>query len=328
MGQTWNLLIATKFSDKTFLGNIVALDDYMVIKGKPSKGRPCIYVYDGNTIQTMPIPAKVGRIAVASSRFIRFMDGILCAPSPVDEYMQGSIGNSIFPLFFMNGFSNPRGPDVTIIREFQRKLVRDIIVRNSTCYILTSSKEDNGHTGRIYSSSDLSSWVMLAEFPVPTSPYSFELMGGAFYVGLGYGFCMDDGDNESGGIYKIDLIGSPQVAAQAPPQPLRWDAAQGWQDGTAAVLYQNQPNPFNPETWIPYELREDADVAIKIYEATGRLIRTLNLGRKSAGLYTDNGKAAYWDGKNEADEQVASGIYFYNMQAGEFSATKKMIVAR
>lgn len=94
------------------------------------------------------------------------------------------------------------------------------------------------------------------------------------------------------------------------------------------VLYQCFPNPFNPETWIPYQLTEDIDVAIRIYNVTGRLLRTLDLGYKPAGFYKTRDRAAYWDGTNEAGEQVSSGTYFYTIQAGEFIAAKKMIIAR
>jgi hypothetical protein len=94
------------------------------------------------------------------------------------------------------------------------------------------------------------------------------------------------------------------------------------------MLHQNYPNPFNPDTWIPYQLEEEAHVEIRIYTLTGQLARTLNLGRRSAGFYVDKSKAAYWDGKNEAGDQVASGIYFYTIQAGEFAATRKMTVTK
>lgn len=95
-----------------------------------------------------------------------------------------------------------------------------------------------------------------------------------------------------------------------------------------SALLQNFPNPFNPETWIPYQLREDSEVTIRIYDATGGLVRGLELGHKSAGLYVSRDRAAYWDGRNETGEAVASGVYFYAIQAGEFAATRKMIVAR
>ena len=93
-------------------------------------------------------------------------------------------------------------------------------------------------------------------------------------------------------------------------------------------LLANYPNPFNPETWLPYELAENGSVAIRVYSASGQLVRLLNLGNKPAGFYTTKSKAAYWDGKNEAGEQVSSGAYFYIIQAGKFTATKKMVVAK
>jgi hypothetical protein len=94
------------------------------------------------------------------------------------------------------------------------------------------------------------------------------------------------------------------------------------------VLMQNWPNPFNPETWIPYKLPKDADVVITIYDASGRPIRMLDLAHKSSGVYVDKARAAYWDGRNEAGESVASGLYFYTIRAGEFSATKKMLLLK
>jgi hypothetical protein len=94
------------------------------------------------------------------------------------------------------------------------------------------------------------------------------------------------------------------------------------------ALLQNFPNPFNPDTWIPYQLRGNANVVIKIYSATGQLVRTLNLGHKPAGFYTEKKKAAYWDGRNEAGEHVASGVYFYQIKAGDFNATRKMVIVK
>ena len=95
-----------------------------------------------------------------------------------------------------------------------------------------------------------------------------------------------------------------------------------------SALLQNFPNPFNPDTWLPYQLKEGSEITIQIFSASGNLIRGLNFGYKPAGLYISHDRAAYWDGKNEAGEQVASGVYFYTIQAGEFTATKKMILAK
>ena len=95
-----------------------------------------------------------------------------------------------------------------------------------------------------------------------------------------------------------------------------------------SVLLQNYPNPFNPDTWIPYQLRQDSHAVIKIHTATGQLIRVLDLGYKNAGFYTAKSGAAYWDGRNEAGEPVASGLYFYTLKAGDFMSIKKMAIAR
>ena len=94
------------------------------------------------------------------------------------------------------------------------------------------------------------------------------------------------------------------------------------------ALLANYPNPFNPETWIPYQLAEPADVTLHIYAANGVLVRTLDLGHQSVGRYLDRHRAAYWDGKNEIGESVASGVYFYTLTAGAFTATGKMLVRK
>jgi hypothetical protein len=93
-------------------------------------------------------------------------------------------------------------------------------------------------------------------------------------------------------------------------------------------LHQNFPNPFNPDTWIPYQLAKDATVIISIYNAQGHLVRSLELGRKEAGYYLSRQQAAYWDGRNEKGERVASGVYFYKLLAGQFQATRKMVIAK
>ena len=94
------------------------------------------------------------------------------------------------------------------------------------------------------------------------------------------------------------------------------------------ALLPNYPNPFNPETWIPYHLAEPADVTMHIYAADGVLVRTLALGYQPAGIYQYRSRAAYWDGKNEVGESVASGLYFYTLTAGDFTATGKMLIRK
>ena len=94
------------------------------------------------------------------------------------------------------------------------------------------------------------------------------------------------------------------------------------------ALLANYPNPFNPETWIPYQLAKPADVTVTIYAADGKLLRTLDLGHQPVGSYQGKNRAAYWDGKNALGESVASGVYFYTLTAGDFSATRKMLILK
>ena len=94
------------------------------------------------------------------------------------------------------------------------------------------------------------------------------------------------------------------------------------------VLLPNYPNPFNPETWIPYQLATPADVSIAIYAVDGKLVRTLALGHQAVGIYESRTRAAYWDGRNAVDEPVASGVYFYTLTAGDFTATRKMLIRK
>ncbi len=94
------------------------------------------------------------------------------------------------------------------------------------------------------------------------------------------------------------------------------------------VLAQNFPNPFNPETWIPYQLSESTEVSIAIYDVSGRLVRTLDLGWQPVGSYMTPSSAAYWDGKNAVGERVASGIYFYTLQTSDFAATRRMVILK
>ena len=95
-----------------------------------------------------------------------------------------------------------------------------------------------------------------------------------------------------------------------------------------SALLANYPNPFNPETWIPYKLSKAAEVTVVIYAIDGSVIRTLTLGYQSAGTYQSKSRAAYWDGKNEVGEPVASGLYFYTLTAGDFTATRKMLIRK
>jgi hypothetical protein len=94
------------------------------------------------------------------------------------------------------------------------------------------------------------------------------------------------------------------------------------------ALLQNYPNPFNPDTWIPYELAEDSEVSINIYNALGQLVRRLDLGHRARGVYYSKAEAAHWDGRNEAGEDTASGVYLYQIKAGRNSKIRRMVILR
>ena len=94
------------------------------------------------------------------------------------------------------------------------------------------------------------------------------------------------------------------------------------------AMLPNYPNPFNPETWIPYQLAAPAEVTLTIFGSNGQLVQTLALGHKIAGVYQSKSRAAYWDGRNNFGERVASGLYFYTLTAGDFTATGKMLILK
>ena len=94
------------------------------------------------------------------------------------------------------------------------------------------------------------------------------------------------------------------------------------------ALLPNYPNPFNPETWIPYQLARAADVQITIYDTKGAVVRWFELGYQPADIYQDRSRAAYWNGRNTNGELVASGVYFYQLRAGDYSALRRMVVVK
>ena len=116
------------------------------------------------------------------------------------------------------------------------------------------------------------------------------------------------------GIAALERLLAALTRVEAPPEK--------------TVLLANYPNPFNPETWIPYQLSEAAEATVTIHSSDGKLVRTLELGQMPAGAYSDKERAAYWDGRNAQGEPVASGVYFYTLTAGDFSATRKMVIRK
>ena len=115
-----------------------------------------------------------------------------------------------------------------------------------------------------------------------------------------------------------DVVGSAPSVETPPPLVLP----------KTTELLSNFPNPFNPETWIPYQLAKPAEVTLTIYDIRGRVVRTLRLGHQPAGMYRSRSKAAYWDGRNYLGEKVATGIYFYTLKAGDYTATRKLLIRK
>ena len=97
---------------------------------------------------------------------------------------------------------------------------------------------------------------------------------------------------------------------------------------TETKLLANYPNPFNPETWIPFHLAKDALVTVAIYDAPGRRIRFIEVGHRPAAAYASKERAVYWDGRNDFGEQIASGVYFYSLTAGAYTETRKMVILK
>ena len=119
------------------------------------------------------------------------------------------------------------------------------------------------------------------------------------------------------------LITAKDAGAEAPNQ-----MAEVNQSVKETKLLSNYPNPFNPETWIPYQLAEAADVSVDIYDVGGRLVRTIPVGFKPVGYYLTRERAAYWDGRNEVGESVSSGVYFLRFVAGAFAATQRVVIVK
>ena len=128
------------------------------------------------------------------------------------------------------------------------------------------------------------------------------------------GFWTHDGSDNVG--CSVNVTYQTLVEAAAPTVPLK------------TTLLPNYPNPFNPETWIPYLLSKPAEVTLTIYNSRGEVVRELKLGHQTAGVYTGRSRAIHWDGRNKLREKVAAGVYFFTLKAGNFTATRKMMILK
>ena len=127
---------------------------------------------------------------------------------------------------------------------------------------------------------------------------------------------------------ELEAIPEKSDSVKMTVQFLRAWLANANHDVRETRLLPNYPNPFNPETWIPYQLAEAADISVEIYDVGGRLVRTVSVGFKPVGYYLTRERAAYWDGRNETGEPVSSGVYFLRFIAGDFAATQRVVIVK
>ena len=145
----------------------------------------------------------------------------------------------------------------------------------------------------------------------------------------------------AGGLRGVESVDAATVAAWIAQARLEDDGSLAFKEGIknlekllaslipeVTALLANYPNPFNPETWIPYQLAEAAEVTLTIYDLNGKMIRRLAVGHQAVGMYRSRSRAAYWDGRNQLGESVASGLYFYTLTAGEFTGTRRMLILK
>ena len=177
----------------------------------------------------------------------------------------------------------------------------DVKVSGNHLYLLDSNSVQVIDTRRLTATSN---------FRGLRFPFELQLVGSTLYVA---------------DLYQLRIFRvHPEGYSLAVEEPLQSDwVPNAVQSVFVNRLNQNFPNPFNPETWIPYQLASDTNVSLHIYDAQGRHIYSKALGYRKAGSHT-----AHWNGRNAAGESVASGVYFYTIQAGTFHATRKMLIKR
>ncbi|MFC1714682.1 dockerin type I domain-containing protein [Candidatus Poribacteria bacterium] len=248
IGHSWQSLITATWANTEFFYGMVSLGDSLAILGTTSIWRDCVYRYmNGNVEKSVISNSSELQNTWNPYRLIGFRDGLLYIGGYAAAYAQQESS-----LLF---WSDPSSGVVTAIEKFEGKNIRDIIAQDSICYVLTASEMDDAFQGAIYSSSDLENWVEVAVFPTPALPYSFELLDGTFYVGLGNrspreGFA----DTESGSIYRINQDeSSPIVNLDPPPWDINKDGVINISD--LALLSQH----FGEHITTPLDPNPDAN---------------------------------------------------------------------
>jgi len=147
---------------------------------------------------------------------------------------------------------------------------------------------------------------------------------GDFAVGA---FFDDDGGEDKGAVWLLFLDQTSTTSPSAAPARIT-ELERPQRLTIDTELLANYPNPFNPETWIPYRLAEAANVTLTIYDIQGTIVRRIEVGHQQPAVYVSRDKAIYFDGRNNNCEQVSSGVYFYHLKAGDYSATRKMLILK
>jgi len=214
----------------------------------------------------------------------------------------GTAGNRVTVPIKIDKFSAVSGGDFMLV--YDSSVLRAVEVNSETGVVLASNVTKPGIVKIAFANSENISSDILAKI-------SFDVLA----------------DNSSNLTLKnVDLYASDTTTLRSKAIDRRFISQLARPQYNA--LLQNFPNPFNPNTWIPFQLKEAREVTIRVYNSAGEMVRQLELGYKPAGLYVSQDRAVYWDGKDRFGMPVASGVYFYSIQAGDFSAVKKLIVLK
>lgn len=240
-----------------------------------------------------------------------------------NEHVSLGVGGEIVVDMGIDGIVDIPGDDFTVYEAQNNVPAAPAAAPNAT---------GEGYT--VYASNNLDNWSELGKGK-GTTGFDLAVAGlkSTRYVKI-----VDDGDgdpNEQNPGFDLDaIVIKSGEAVDANDKIIKpWaDQKEGINQYKKTViktgLFQNYPNPFNPGTWIPYQLSESGEVTIVIYNVNGELVKTLGLGYKEQGIYIAKDKSAYWDGRNDFGESLASGIYFYQIQTQGFTATRKMLLEK
>jgi len=210
--------------------------------------------------------------------------------------------------------NRPADPPEADVNEDGRIDIRDLILVIEALgeAAPTNPRVDVNEDGSVNKGDLLIIVENLDDSAIPAAPALSAALAGVSPATLQTWLNLLQADSDSSVVYHKTLAILQGILAAARPHE--------------TALMPNYPNPFNPETWIPYQLSKPTDVTLTIYAVNGHVVRRLSLGHQPAGMYQSRSRAAYWDGRNAFGESVASGVYFYTLTAGDFITTRKMLI--